>query len=141
VEEPPIGRAKSSTLRAGYAGRSESAGGGLECALIEVTEVRRAPRVQLVNWPYQIWHIGGRTAGKRGVSYAPSRRTQLSEVRLRGVYGIPVSHLDWEPCGESRNALKLPASRQSSWQGVEGLLERKGPNVANHEIMVNVSRR
>ena len=96
MEESAIRRTESSAVRASNAGPIKSALSSPVNALwlkyVNVPGVARG--FMFVNRSHEIGHISGRAAGERSISHAQIRRTQ----RTPGVDGIPVSHLDREPC-------------------------------------------
>src|SRR4029077_12694661 len=97
-----------------------------------------------VNRSHDIRHIGGRAADHRGVSHAQRLRQGRVRVRVylrtQGTgYGIPLTHLDWESRREPGDALELPAFRQP-WHGMGEAIEGQLPDVADHEIVVNIRR-
>ena len=124
VKEPAIRSAESSALRA-RCGPGNGAGGRNERALIKIRERLRAGGVAGipdVNRPHYVRHIRAGTSGKRSVPHA-------------------LVHLDGETCGKASDTLDLPALRQALRPAWECPIERNGPNVAGHEIMVHVGGR
>ena len=123
MEEPPIGGAKRSTVRARCeCGRIERAGGLGKSGCVKVSGTARPAGVHGVNRPYQIGHIDALGARKRTISHR-------------------LAHLNRETCRESSNTLQLPALCEPLEPAVEKSVKRKGPDVADYEILVNIRRR
>jgi len=122
MEEASIGRTKRATLSARLARAIETAWSRGESTLVKVSVTAWTARIQNSNRPDQVGHVGGRTATKRGVSHT-------------------LLHLDWEAWSEASNALDLPALRQPFRKALKGPVKRKGPNVADYEIMVHIGWR
>jgi len=136
MKESAVRCSESSTVRA-WGGPGEKAVGRDKRALVKICErARSIARIVDVNRPCDIRHIGGGTAGKRAISHTRLRcgqqqpRTQLRGVRLRGVYGIRLTHLDRKSRRESGNALQLPPLRKPLGQAMERSIEGNGPHIA-----------